>query len=113
MTAAQELQPILDNGEKRWPWSAEVRPKVVIKSLDRAPSLDVLYDVEPEKDWHRFVQQMDYRAIDQAVFDHAAAVLIAVADGLDHGLRVGVACLGLRTVERQIVVGRGERGPIW
>jgi len=73
-------KPKRDGVEKRWPWSARVRPKVIIRSLDRAPSLDILSDVDDAKDWHKFVQQMDYQGIDENVFGHAAQALINVAD---------------------------------
>jgi hypothetical protein len=57
-----------------------VRPKVIIRSFERAPSLDVLAEADPTKDWHRFVQQMDYRSITEEVFAYAAARLLASAD---------------------------------
>ena len=73
-------KPLLDPDRKKWPWFSEVRPKVIIKSLERAPSLDILDEIDPGKDWHKFVQQMDYNALPEEVFNHAAAALVAAAD---------------------------------
>src|SRR5262245_8286398 len=53
-------KPAHDGAETRWPWSAQVRPNVIIRTFDRAPSLDILSDVDETKDWRKFVQQMDY-----------------------------------------------------
>ncbi len=73
-------RPERDGAEDRWPWSAPVRAKVIIRHLDRAPSLDLLSEVDPGKDWHQFVRQMDYREISEEVFNYAAAALVALAE---------------------------------
>jgi hypothetical protein len=73
-------KPRRDGAEDRWPWSAQVRPKVIIRDLGRAPSLDLLSEIDPDKDWHHFVQQMDYREISEEVFDYAAAALVGLAE---------------------------------
>src|SRR6266480_3374554 len=39
--AAVFTKPVRDEGEERWPWSSLVRPKVIIRDLDRAPGLDL------------------------------------------------------------------------
>lgn len=80
MKAERDPQREGDPRLERWVWGAPVRPEVIIKSFDRAPSLDVLSDVEPDRDWHKFVQQMDYHAISQDVFNHAARLLVETAD---------------------------------
>jgi hypothetical protein len=72
--------PVRDEGEERWPWSAQVRSKVIISEMDRAPGLDLLAEADPTIDWRKKVQQMDYREITEDVFDHAAAALVALAD---------------------------------
>jgi hypothetical protein len=73
-------KPELDPQRERWPWFSQVRPKVIIKTLERAPSLDILAHMDSDKDWHQFVQQMDYHTIDEDVFAYAAAKLIEAAD---------------------------------
>jgi hypothetical protein len=73
-------KPERDPQRERWPWFSQVRPKVIIKSLERAPSLDILAQINPEKNWHQFVRQMDYKTIDEDLFAYAAAMLIEAAD---------------------------------
>ena len=73
--------PVEDGGgDGRWPWVAEVRSKVIIKQLERAPNLDILTEVDPMKDWHKYVQQMDYRTLGPVAFEHVARRLVEAAD---------------------------------
>jgi len=72
-------KPVRDEVEERWPWSSQVRSKIIIRDLDRAPHLDLLSEVE-DRDWHQFVMQMDYREISEDVFAYAATKLIEVVD---------------------------------
>ena len=44
-----------DNGEKRWPWRCEVRPRIIINRVQRSPAPNLMSG--PERDLSKSVQQ--------------------------------------------------------
>jgi hypothetical protein len=73
-------KPQDDPTRTRWPWWAYVRPQVIIRSFERAPALDVLAEVTPDRDWRRVVMQMDYKSLREIEYEHVAAALAKAAD---------------------------------
>ena len=47
--------PTKDNGEKRWPWRCEVRPRIIINRVRRSPAPNLMSG--PERDLSKSVQQ--------------------------------------------------------
>ena len=47
--------PTKDNGEKRWPWRCEVRPRIIINRVQRSPAPNLMSG--PERDLSKSVQQ--------------------------------------------------------
>jgi hypothetical protein len=48
----------MDAQKKRWPYYAQVRPKLIIRDMDRAPSIDAL-NVSGGRDFRKTVKRMD------------------------------------------------------
>ena len=57
-----------------------MRAKLIIKAMDRAPSLDVL-NVPGGKNFRKTVQQRDYAVLTEPEFDRSLNALEAVFDG--------------------------------
>lgn len=68
-------KPQLDAQHKRWPHYCEIRPKLIIKDFDRAPSIDVLNSPDGKRDFRKVVQQLDYAALEDAEWELAVAAL--------------------------------------
>jgi hypothetical protein len=71
--------PQLDAQRKRWPYYAEVRPKLIIRHMSRAPSVDVL-NVPGRRDFRKTVQQMDFAALTEAEYQLALAAIDMACD---------------------------------
>jgi len=64
----------MDAQKQRWPYYAQVRPKLVIRDMSRAPSIDVL-NVDGGKNFRKTVQQMDYAQLTEAEYERALAAI--------------------------------------
>lgn len=69
----------MDAQKKRWPYYAQVRPKLVMREMERAPSIDVL-NVEGGKDFRKTVRQMDYARLTEAEYERALAAIEQACD---------------------------------
>ena len=70
--------PTDDTVEMRWPWRCQIRPHLVLGSIERAPSIDVLSD--PERDFRASGRQQSHVAITEEQYDRALVALEAVFD---------------------------------
>lgn len=73
------MPPTKDNSEPRWPWRCEVRPKLIISHLNRAPHLDCLA-TEGGKDYHKSVMRLSHMTLDDDEFQRARNALEAAFD---------------------------------
>lgn len=64
----------------QWPYFCEVRPKLIIREIDRAPSLDALNAADRGRAFRRAVPQMDYAVLEDAEWESAVAALEAAWD---------------------------------
>jgi hypothetical protein len=69
----------LDAQRKRWPYHAEVRPKLIIRHMSRAPSVDAL-NVPGRRDFRKTVRQMDFAALTEAEYQLALAAIDKACD---------------------------------
>jgi hypothetical protein len=69
-------KPEFDAQLERWQYFCKVRPKLIIKDFDRAPSIDVL-NVNATRDFRKTVMQMDYAELTTDEFDLALTALEA------------------------------------
>lgn len=69
------MPPTRDGDEKRWPWRCEVRPRLMLDSLERAPSTDVL---SPEADIRKSVRQQSHIRLTETTYE-AALTALAIA----------------------------------
>lgn len=72
-------KPEEDPALERWPYWAEVRPKLMIRDFDRAPSIDEL-TVDGGRDFRKAVMQMDYKILEEDEYERALAALLAAVD---------------------------------
>ena len=73
------MKPQLNAQLKHWQYYAPVRPKLMIKDIDRAPDLDVL-NVPGKRDFRKTVMQMDYAVLEDAEYERALAAIEAAVD---------------------------------
>ena len=71
--------PEFDAQLTRWQYFAPVRPKLVIRHLQRAPNVDVL-NVPGRRDFRKTVRQMDYAVLTEAEYDRALQAIDAAID---------------------------------
>jgi hypothetical protein len=71
--------PEFDAQRKRWPYHAAVRPRLIVRDMNRAPSIDVL-NVPGERNFRRTVQQRDYAILTEAEYERARDAIGRVID---------------------------------
>ena len=69
----------MDAQKERWPYYARVGPKLIIRDMARAPSIDVLNTPEG-RDFRKTVQQMDYAQLTEAEYERALAAIEEACD---------------------------------
>ena len=72
-------KPEYDAQLEHWQYFCQIRPKLIIKDFDRAPSIDTL-NVEGGRSFRRVVQQMDYALLEDAEYDRALNALESAFD---------------------------------
>jgi hypothetical protein len=72
-------KPEFDAQLGQWPYLSTVRPKLMIRDFDRAPSVDVL-TVDGGRDFRKVVMQMDYTILEDAEYERALTALLAAVD---------------------------------
>jgi hypothetical protein len=72
-------KPVFDAQLGQWPWWSTIRPKLMVRDFDRAPSIDVL-NVEGGRDFRKTVMQMDYAILEDDEYDRALSALLEVVD---------------------------------
>jgi hypothetical protein len=65
--------PTKDNGEARWPWRCEIRPRIILGRIHRSPSLDVM--TGPARDFRRSVRQQSHLEISEEEYRRARTAL--------------------------------------
>ena len=63
----------------RWQYWCRVKPRLMIKDIDRAPSIDVL-NVPDGRDFRNTVQQMDYAVLEDAEYERALNAIESAID---------------------------------
>ena len=71
--------PKLDPTRERWAHFCEIRPRLVIRDLERAPSIDVL-DAPESRDFRKVVQRMDYVVLSDDEYERALGAIENVWD---------------------------------
>jgi hypothetical protein len=71
------MPPTRDRDEKRWPWQCEVRPHLMLDSLDRAPSIDVL---SVQRDFRKSVQRQSHIELTAEEYEAALRGLAVACD---------------------------------
>jgi hypothetical protein len=72
-------KPQFDAQLKRWQYWCRVKPRLMIKDIDRAPSIDVL-NVPGGRDFRKTVMQMDYTLLDDLERNRALAAIESAID---------------------------------
>lgn len=73
------MKPQFDAQLKRWQHHAPVRVKIMIKDIERAPSLDVL-NLPGGRDFRKVVMKMDYVILEDAEYERALQAIEAAYD---------------------------------
>jgi hypothetical protein len=71
--------PEFDARLTRWQYYAAVLPKLIIRDMERAPSVDVL-NVPDRRDFRKTVMQMDYAELTEAEYARALEAIDTVCD---------------------------------
>jgi len=80
------MKPEFDAQLKRWQHHCPVRPKLMIRDIDRAPDLDIL-NVPGKRDFRKSVMQMDYAVLEDTEYERALAAIEAAFDGTKGDIR--------------------------
>lgn len=68
----------MDAQKRRWPYYAKVSPKLVIRDMDRAPSIDTL--TMPDRNFRKLVQRRDYMKLSSSEYERALAAIDEACD---------------------------------
>lgn len=72
-------KPEFDAQLEHWQYFSRVRPQLIIKDMDRAPSIDVM-NVDTVRDFRKTVMQLDYTILADDEWQRALAALEAACD---------------------------------
>lgn len=72
--------PTKDNGEKRWPWRCEVRPRIIINRVQRSPAPNLMSG--PERDLSKSVQQQSNIELEDKEYARGLRALEDVFDAV-------------------------------